>query len=570
MSKILYVLNRSNQINTQNVEKIRTICQNLNPDNITPNPSIVSKNNKIVFGISNPVSTIKINDNDILLGQIFGNSQDWRVIGKNYPDGNYAIFRANESEVEVVSDILGSRAIWYYKNEDVFIASTSQIAIIKYLGNFKFEQNIIPWMISTGSLGPKYSWDKRIKRVPTDGSVTINRNEWTLSLRSNDVEFIPSNLNEKQQELHLKGAIENTFMNINLDFEKWAITLSGGHDSRAILLLFNKMLKKSGKELHTITWGTNGSISDPIGDTYIAKTLAEKIGTKHNFFSTELSNENLDTVVSRFINNGEGRIDHIGAYLDGFKIWKNIFNEGFEGVTRGDEVFGYNKIFSPLIINSFMGLTLCSDYSNLKKYDFIQNLNQKVPDNLKQKKHESIPTWRDRIFQQYRIPFMQSALADLKYSYVEQINPFLSRQIVSIIRQLPDYLRTDKKLFKRVMKKMDCGIPFSQRDSNINVKDFLKNPQMVDLLTKELTSEYAKNIFPESFLNEVLGNLLNNREHPKSRNMNLINLIKKAIPLKYKKYLKQKNNTLTMDENTLGFRLLIICRMHKILSTKID
>ena len=52
------------------------------------------------------------------------------------PDGSYALFRSDENKVELITDVVGSRTIWYVRTEDAFIASTSQRAIIFFSSGF--------------------------------------------------------------------------------------------------------------------------------------------------------------------------------------------------------------------------------------------------------------------------------------------------------------------------------------------------------------------------------------------------------------------------------------------------
>lgn len=566
MSKILYVALRNKSNKTIDHQKIKKICEDLNPDNISARATYLHISQDACFGISNPSKTILSRESSVVLGKLFSNEKKWDQPGSVYPDGNYTIFRSNKERFEVATDILGTRCTWYYFDHDKFIASTSQTAIINYLGSFEFDKAIIPWIISTGSLGPSNAWDKRIRKVPSNGSVIIDKSKWTLSTNVNPVEFNPRRIGHREHRMLLRDALISTFSSIN-KFKNWNVTLSGGHDSRAILLLIKKFGKDTKAKLQTITWGEKEAQHDHLGDAYIAEKIAESLGAEHQFFSTELSKENIDVIVERFLHHGEGRIDHIAGYLDGFSIWQNLFENNVEGIIRGDEVFGYNKIYSPLIVNSFMGLTLCSDFANLKKYDYIKTLKQVKPSYLMQRKDETIHTWRDRIFQEYRIPYIQSALADLKYAFVEQINPFLSKEIVSVIRQLPDELRTNKVLFKRVMKEFDINIPYAKRDSNGLVVNIVKRKDMVDLIKKEFCSSYATTLFPKEFLAQVVSNLRIDSEIKKIRSNRLIRIVKQSLPLNFKRFLSQRKQSLLLDDNLLAFRILIICRMHRKLSS---
>jgi len=94
----------------------------------------------------------------------------------------------------------------------------------------------------------------------------------------------------------------------------------------------------------------------------IAKKLATKLKVDHKFYYTDLSNEPIELMLQRFLLNGEGRIDHLAGYLDGFRIWQTLYNDGVQGVMRGDEAFGGKKRTTSLAVRLFNDLGLCSDW----------------------------------------------------------------------------------------------------------------------------------------------------------------------------------------------------------------
>ena len=63
---------------------------------------------------------------------------------------------------------------------------------------------------------------------------------------------------------------------------------------------------------------------------------------------------------------------------------------------------------------------------------------------LLQRSGESLTVWRDTLYHEYRIPVYLAALGDLKLPYVEQMNPLLSRKILTVFRCFPDHLRKGK------------------------------------------------------------------------------------------------------------------------------
>jgi hypothetical protein len=597
MSKIIYAVFRSKNIPETIHQKVEEICKELNPDNIQARPAFIFRDQKVIFGLTNPPSTFLHNKENVVLGNFFESDENWKKIGHPASDGNYIIFRSNPKILEVVSDYMGTRNLWYFFNEDFFIASSSQKALIHFSGDFIFDEGIIPWILFNGTTGPNNCWDKRLKRIPPNAKITIDKKKWVIKIDEEPVQFSPSKNNKEHFKQELKTALTNTFKDLNIEPEKWAITLSGGHDSRAVLSLFKKYHNQESRDeparyesesnfknrsrpegikptggnkkdstINTVTWGERKSLQDLNSDAHIAQLLADRHKTAHKYYSTEDTEEPIEKIVTRFLANGEGGIDHITGYLDGFSIWQELFENRIEGIIRGDEVFGYNTIYSTLVVRNFMGLLFFEDYENLTKYEYLKSLKQELPSHLNQTESESLPTWRDRIFQEYRIPYAQASLADLKYPYVEQLNPFLSRKIAKIIRGLPDKLRTDKKLFKEIMKSLNPkGIPFSKKDSNTPLRDAVKKEEFVDLIKKELSSNYAEKFFPKSFLNQLILNL-KVKEISSQNESGIFKKLKEMVPKKVKTYLAHQNPKLQLDENVLAFRVFIICRMHKTFS----
>ena len=117
---------------------METIISRTIPDNIRPrSPKIVIEGN-VIYGISNPANSILERGKSVLLGLAFGDHEKWWEPGGQIPDGSYSIFRSDEQNTEVLTDVLATRSVWYYHDEEIFIASSSQRAIVMMLVNFKF------------------------------------------------------------------------------------------------------------------------------------------------------------------------------------------------------------------------------------------------------------------------------------------------------------------------------------------------------------------------------------------------------------------------------------------------
>lgn len=553
--------------------RISEICDKIAPDNITVTEPKVVINDNLAYGIMNPTSTLLIKDNSLLMGQLIGDQSNWDVPNEKFPDGSYALFREGKDYCELVTDAVASRTIWYYKDEEYFIGSSSQRAIILFIGNFKFNEKVIPWMTASGCLGPGNAWDKRINMVPPDSSVLLDKNDWSIRIKSNPIEFKETKTSDENHKKNLIDILNSTFKTIKYNYSEWVLPLSGGYDSRGILC-FLKSNHNTNKDLRTITWGLESSLTEEGNDAYVAKELAETLKISHKYYHTDLSNESVETLFNRFLNNGEGRIDHIAGYMDGFEIWKNLHEDGVQGVIRGDESFGWLSRSSELGVKLLLGLGLCENFSNLNPYTKKGYFQHEIPEQLEQRDGESFSAWRDRLYQQHRAPTGLSALSELKLGYVEISNPLLAKSVIKEARKLPDHLRTEKKLFKEIVEDLSPKIPFSQINATASLKGILKQKKIVDLLSKELSSNTANELFPAEFLNDVLIKI--NNTNSVTKNKKKVSspkaFIKRFIPRNLKSLLRNSVPSLTLppvDYNVLAFRTYMVVRMNQILKEEL-
>jgi asparagine synthetase B (glutamine-hydrolysing) len=170
----------------------------------------------------------------------------------------------------------------------MFIASTSQRAIIYFLESFEPDNAAFLWMLSSGSLGPGYSWDRRIKFLNPDTRLRLDRRTWRATVEKGEVDFHCTGRTEQEYERDLREALEYSFAGLSLDYSKWALALSGGYDSRAILLKL-----KEHRDLQCITCGMRSELSDKESDAFIARQLAGNFGLPHRYFELEPSDEDL-------------------------------------------------------------------------------------------------------------------------------------------------------------------------------------------------------------------------------------------------------------------------------------
>jgi hypothetical protein len=527
---------------------------------------------RLAYGIVNDSNSV-IDRNNVLLGRLYGEDPRWEEPKKDYPDGSYAIFRDRHDCLEVVSDAAASITVWYYFDDERFVASTSQRAIVMLVGGIDFNDQVIPWMLSTGSLGPDASWDKRIRRLPPESSIVLDKEAWSTSVSSRPIVFSPKSRSHSDHREVLKNEIRTIVQSLNrsgqVSFDQYLLPLSGGYDSRALLCFLTEPAVP--ENLKAITWGLKENIDRKGNDAAVAKELAGKVGVKHRYFHTDAGPQSIAKVVDRFISCGEGRVDHLSAYMDGLETWRKLREEEkCGGIIRGDEGFGWIPVSSELRVRLSLGIGLCADYRNLQ--DIIAKFRlpaQELPAGLRRRKEETLSAWRDRLYHAYRIPTILGALSDLKLSYVDVINPLLARAILHRVREVPDHLRTQKGLFKEIVHSVSPDVPYANEGANASPDSLLRKSEIVELMRSQFRSEAAKRLFNEPFLDYVSRGMRDEKGAAGQSIKRRRRSIKSLVPGFIKTWLQDRGAKPSVDGNVLAFRVFLVLRMHQLLNSDV-
>jgi hypothetical protein len=569
MSKAIYAIHRSKKLNNDLFkEHLFKICESLTPDNIhSQNEHTLHVEGDTAIGISLNRNGANVFGLNLLIGKLYEKEDfDWKTVLGPKPDGNFALIRADDRYAELVTDGLATRTLWFYKDDEWFVSSTSQRAIIQFIGNFEFNRAVVPWMLSTGSLGPDLSWDKRIQRVKPNSAIVLDKKEWSLKENWNRIYFEEIKKSKKEHREELYNAIQQTFDHLkNLDFSKWLLPLSGGYDSRAILYLLQNRLND--KSLRTVTWGDKESLKIEGNDAKIATELAEFLNIPNQYYYTDNRRESYDVVLSRFLRCGEGRTDRVAGYIDGLQIWKSFYENGATGIIRGDEAFGWLSINSYESVIHLIEFAMCKDFRNLADISETYNFpEQKIPEYLEKGQNESLEDWRDRLYQAYRIPTKLAAMSDVKLAYVEVISPFLSKRILETVRQLPANMRSNKILFSEIVEEITVDFPIATLGAETNLKNLLIEKKMIDFLVGQIEDEDAEELLGKDFISFVVGSLKEMNVHNKKMKKGKKHFFSYIIPKFVIKWLRKNAPRPKMAPELLLFRTFIVISMHKILT----
>ena len=406
------------------------------PDNIEPHDPLIHAEAGLLVGVVNPVAGIPMNDGSVCLGRVFGPSDGWWRLGAEAPDGNYAIVRTSERAIELLTDILATRPVWYVQTERAFLASTSQRALVMLLRSFELEHEAVTWMLACGHLGAM-SWDRRLRRMPGDCRLTLDRESWhiRLDLRPADREPHPSS--DQDHVTVLREAISGTCESLDLHEREWLLTLSGGLDSRVLLMA----LVQAGKSPRCVTWGLKSSLTDRKTDAWVASELASALGIQHRYYPTDAAPGTVEVALHRFLTVGEGQSClHFEPYADGMAMWKAFFESGVCGVVRGDEpgLGYYSSQASQIQVRRRMQIILVPDYSRDHPIHRLGLAEQHLNEDFSPHPGESLRSWDERIYEELEYPSILAPLNSLKSGFVEVVNPLQSRRVTEVARKLPD------------------------------------------------------------------------------------------------------------------------------------
>jgi len=563
MSRVLFVRFRTPDCAFPLSTLINLLKRRLCPDNIDPVDPLVQQDGLSTLVIFQPSEVTNTHALAACIGQRFSSEPDWWLPGGSLPDGTYALFRASNDAVELATDFLGTRSIWYVQTPEIFAASTSQRALVSLLQDFQPNTQAVSWMFASGTLGPENSWERRIRLLPADSVLHLSFATWQIKLQTVEPVYDSHPLSKEVFKDRLNQALTAQFDPSGLDFSRWVLPLSGGVDSRAILVL----LAQNHVKMDCVTWGVTSSLADPANDASIAKKLAEHYGFAHRYFATDrIESLPVDTILNRFFVAGEGRVDHISAYTDGFFVWKQLYDSGVRGIIRGDECFGWHNVSASFDVRRSVNLRTLSDFER----DHIPGIAEldtvEVPASLQQRPGETLAGWRDRLYQSYRVPAVLAALTDLKTAYVEVMNPFLSKRILSIVRQMPDNLRTEKVLFKQIVSDLGPPLPFAAHSAMPKAVDIFRDPAVIELLQTGL-AQCSTTALPPTLTRYLSQQLLITVQpsRPAAHKSGFLTSIKQFIPARFRSAIRQHITRPALDPYTVAFRAYLIMRMHAIL-----
>jgi len=218
---------------------------------------------------------------------------------------------------------------------------------------------------------------------------------------------------------------------------------------------------------------------------------------------------------------------------------------------------------------------MLGDYDRLSSLEVPGAADQEWPERFQRRPDESLSTWRDRVYQMYRIPYILSALSALKEPYVELVNPLLTRRSVETIRSMPDEVRTNKELFRDHVDASGPDVRIARTGATPEYNEIFGAPATVQYLRSELDTPEARDLFGAELVEWTLDEMGERTEAGSGSAPSAAQWSSLADALKYSaanalptrltsfvaRHAPVDPPAITIDPNHLAFRLYLVRSM---------
>jgi hypothetical protein len=227
------------------------------------------------------------------------------------------------------------------------------------------------------------------------------------------------------------------------------------------------------------------------------------------------------------------------------------------------------RVTTPANVRFRLGVSLCVDFPNLAGYEEFGLPKQEMPPSLQKREDETMETWRDRLYHEFRMPVVLSALTDLKLPFTEVITPLLSRRIIYQTRKMPDHLRTEKSAYRKIVDSLSPKIKYATSNANGGSGFSVKSEKAVEIIRAELSSPACRQIIPDGLLSYVLKNLKATKDKT-NRKRNIKSFVKQFLPTSVLLKITDQAVNKDLEVNIIAFRIYIISRMNQILEQDVE
>lgn len=358
-----------------------------------------------------------------------------------------------------VADRRASQPIFYarVRGKLLFAPEVKALLVNPYISR-EIDQGALATFLAQGYLLGEQTLFKSIKRLQGGELLRVENGSLTLVPYWR---FVPgSNTGDAtQEELEQElGQLLNAAVQRHLgEPEKAIIFLSGGTDSRGILGGALKLVQNDGGKLNTVSWGEDrGSRTS---DVAVAAMIAHQLNTRHRFIQRETTDYRERFRSVNYLIDG---LSDISAFHPSeYQIMVDLRNAGFERALRGDEVFGWS--LSAASIEGAFALANLRRLHNVQgldsviratRYSELCDASDAAVDQVLLEVHDLRPDQaKDYFYFRHRLQCYLQTASYYKQVELDQRNVLLDDTILDFLVRVPDHLRIDKLLFRKVVFK---------------------------------------------------------------------------------------------------------------------
>lgn len=382
------------------------------------------------------------------------------------------ISNMNNREVLVVTDMFGTRPIYYaFQNGELIFSSHSR-AILHYPSFLKElnERTLVKFLMfgKIGILGDE-TWFKGIKLMPSasilkfDGVNLTTKKYWDLEYRSE--------LKEKEAV----NALAKKFVkavNVRADSvsEGLFLMLSGGLDSRSVLAALNT---RNLQKVTAVTFGTKDC-----DDIAIAKMVTKKLGIKH--LVIEYDPDDLVRYAKDVVYLTEGQDTVNVAFIlyvaekmreNGFKYFLQgyIFDVLLGGSFLPKEVFECKNVsdLTTILATKYMIFSVeeIKKLLNPMFHRYIISVLNEFHKLVKDSKGDSFANLSDYFIINTRMRRYTLMGSILNRYFLEELLPTIDREVIDVIRRIPPELRFNHYLYREFLIRLNpelAKIPYQK------------------------------------------------------------------------------------------------------------
>jgi hypothetical protein len=313
---------------------------------------------------------------------------------------------------------------------------------------------------------------------------------------------------EEEYEKQLEEIIRKVFLEIKHSLSgPVLLSLSAGHDARAILGIL-----KYGIEIPEVNCFSYDLSPEPIkeSDSALAARLAEKVSYPHELIPAY--GDDLLTFLKENATEGKG-LANLCAEINVWYYLKKKYNNA--EIFVGEQHFGVPDapLEKLLCIDNKTGLDWLRTLLDMDLYnrlkESITKLDERIYEKVKENGISHPQDTRDYVYLEERCNHVSMLWREYFSSQAGFVhNPFLHGYFLEFISKIPLQLRTNKELFKRVVKKMfpqiyEVEITSKYTNKYHWDKQIHKNRKKLERLVKE-TDSRLNDIIPREKVLEIL------------------------------------------------------------------